>query len=175
VIEVLSSYVNGFWTPGGDVGVDENPARIGEHVAQVAHGDPALAGRAITAAAAAGRAWAAMPAPERAGILRRTADILGERRSQIGADLVAEEGKTLPEALGETDRAAAILRYYAGQALEPARDDARERADRSVVRLLARSVARMPIEEVLHGREEDDKARSCRATPRGRRRAGGSS
>jgi aldehyde dehydrogenase (NAD+) len=119
VIETLHSYINGVWTPGGEIALDENPARPGEHVAQVAIGNAELASHAVTAAADAGPAWAAAAAPGRADILRRTADILGERRDRIATDLVAEEGKTLPEALGETDRAVAILRYYAGQALEP--------------------------------------------------------
>jgi len=58
------------------------------------------------------------PAP-RAGILFRASVLLAERAEAIGRDLVREEGKTLPEAIGETRRAAAILRYFAGQASEP--------------------------------------------------------
>jgi acyl-CoA reductase-like NAD-dependent aldehyde dehydrogenase len=52
-------------------------------------------------------------------VLRHAADLVDERADAIGRDLAREEGKTLPEAVGETRRAAAILRYYAGQTLEP--------------------------------------------------------
>jgi aldehyde dehydrogenase (NAD+) len=39
--------------------------------------------------------------------------------SDVALDLACEEGKTLPEAAGETARAVAILRYFAAQTLEP--------------------------------------------------------
>jgi alpha-ketoglutaric semialdehyde dehydrogenase len=39
--------------------------------------------------------------------------------SDVAFDLASEEGKTLPEAAGETGRAVAILRYFAAQTLEP--------------------------------------------------------
>jgi alpha-ketoglutaric semialdehyde dehydrogenase len=60
-----------------------------------------------------------MPPPARGDVLRRAADLVDERADTIGRDLAREEGKTLLEAVGETRRAAAILRYYAGQTLEP--------------------------------------------------------
>lgn len=77
----------------------------------------------LQAAAAAARAalpaWAATPAPARGEILFRAAALLAERAESIGRDLVREEGKTIAEGIGETRRAAAILRYFAGQASEP--------------------------------------------------------
>ena len=54
-----------------------------------------------------------------ARILFRAAALLAERAESIGRDLTREEGKTLVEGVGETRRAAAILRYFAGQASEP--------------------------------------------------------
>jgi aldehyde dehydrogenase (NAD+) len=53
---------------------------------------------------------------ERGNILYRAADLLAARADEIGRDLTLEEGKTLSEAVGETARAAAILRYFAGEA-----------------------------------------------------------
>jgi len=52
-------------------------------------------------------------------MLRRAADLLEQRIDAVGPDFTREEGKTLTEAIGETRRAVAILRYYAGQTLEP--------------------------------------------------------
>ncbi|RYG18942.1 MAG: aldehyde dehydrogenase family protein, partial [Caulobacteraceae bacterium] len=40
-----------------------------------------------------------------------------ERREQLGRLLSREEGKTLPEGIGETVRAGRILKYFAGEAL----------------------------------------------------------
>jgi aldehyde dehydrogenase (NAD+) len=60
-----------------------------------------------------------MPAPSRGAILHRAADLLDARAETIGLDLAREEGKTLAEAIGETRRAAAIIRYFAGQTLDP--------------------------------------------------------
>nr|MBA2754668.1 aldehyde dehydrogenase family protein [Chloroflexia bacterium] len=47
------------------------------------------------------------------------ADIMMSRGEQIGRELTREEGKTLKEGIGETTRAAQILRYYAGDAQQP--------------------------------------------------------
>ncbi|MFN8520186.1 MAG: aldehyde dehydrogenase family protein [Chloroflexota bacterium] len=63
--------------------------------------------------------WSATPAPARGEVLFRAAALLAERAESIGRDLVREEGKTLAEGIGETRRAAAILRYFAGQTSEP--------------------------------------------------------
>ena len=60
-----------------------------------------------------------MPAPARGEILFRAGALLAERAERIGRDLSREEGKTLAEGIGETRRAAAILRYFAGQTSEP--------------------------------------------------------
>jgi len=78
-----------------------------------------LAAEAVDAAAAAFAEWRETPPPARGDVLRRAADLVEERADAIGRDLAREEGKTLAEAVGETRRAAAIFRYYAGQTLEP--------------------------------------------------------
>ena len=57
--------------------------------------------------------------PARGDILRKAADLLEQRAADVGRDLTREEGKTLAEGIGETRRAVQILRYYAGQTLEP--------------------------------------------------------
>jgi aldehyde dehydrogenase (NAD+) len=115
----LTSYVAGEWLTGNATTKDENPARPSEVVATVAPASRDAAADAVTAAAEAFPAWRATPAPERGAILRRAADLLEARAGGVGRDLAREEGKTLPEAVGETQRAVAILRYYAGQTLEP--------------------------------------------------------
>jgi len=115
----LASIVRGRRREGDEVAADINPAAPEQHVATVSLAGPELAAEAADAAADAFAAWRETPPPARGDVLRRAADLLDERGNSIGQDLAREEGKTLAEAVGETGRAAAILRYYAGQTLEP--------------------------------------------------------
>jgi alpha-ketoglutaric semialdehyde dehydrogenase len=115
----LTSLVGGRPREGDEVVPDINPAAPDEHVATVTLAGPGLAAEAVEAAAAASARWRDTPPPARGDVLRRAADLVDERAETIGRDLTREEGKTLAEAVGETRRAAAILRYYAGQTLEP--------------------------------------------------------
>jgi alpha-ketoglutaric semialdehyde dehydrogenase len=115
----LRSYIGGSWRDGVRVVDDVSPADPAEVVARVSLGDAAQAAQAVEAAHAAFPAWRALPAPARGDMLRKAADILDSRAEQVGRDLTREEGKTLAEGIGETRRAVQILRYYAGQTLEP--------------------------------------------------------
>ena len=115
----LTSYVAGEWRPGAETIEDRNPARASEVVAEVRAADAALAEDAAAAAGEAFAGWRDTPPPARGEILRRAADMLERRAQEVGRDLAREEGKTAAEAVGETARAVAILRYYAGQTLEP--------------------------------------------------------
>ncbi|MGH2353519.1 MAG: aldehyde dehydrogenase family protein [Chloroflexota bacterium] len=112
-------YIGGAWRDGVRTVADVNPAHPAERVAEAHAADARLAGEALVAARAAFVAWRATPAPARGEILRKAADLLEQRAEAVGRDLTREEGKTLAEGIGETKRAVAILRYYAGQTLEP--------------------------------------------------------
>ena len=115
----LSSYVGGVWRRGEERLEDRNPARPGEVVATVSAAGAGLAREAVEAAAEAFPGWRELPAPARGELLHRAAGLLEERAEVVARDLAREEGKTVPEAAGETARAVSILRYYAGQTLEP--------------------------------------------------------
>jgi aldehyde dehydrogenase (NAD+) len=115
----LVSLVGGRRREGDEIVADINPADPDERVATVSLAGPELASEAVEAATGAFAGWREMPPPARGDVLRRAADVVDERAEVIGRDLAREEGKTLGEAVGETHRAAAILRYYAGQTFEP--------------------------------------------------------
>jgi acyl-CoA reductase-like NAD-dependent aldehyde dehydrogenase len=115
----LASLVGGRRCEGDEVVPDINPAAPDEHVATVSLAGPPIVAEAVDAAAAAFDGWRATPSPARGDVLRRAADLVDERAEGIGRDLAREEGKTLAEAIGETRRAAAIIRYFAAQTLEP--------------------------------------------------------
>lgn len=116
---LLRHRIGDAWVEGADHLDDRNPARPDEIVARAPRGSSGTADAALAAARAALRGWARMPAPARGEILFRAASLLAERAETIGAELTREEGKTLAEGIGETRRAAAILRYFAGRTLEP--------------------------------------------------------
>ncbi len=115
----LRSCIAGQWIDGRETVLDLNPSRPDDVIAEVALADEAVARDAVAAAAAAFDGWRRTPAPQRGEILRRAGDLLDRRADEVGHGLAREEGKTVAEAVGETRRAAAILRYYAGQTLEP--------------------------------------------------------
>lgn len=78
--------------------------------------DAATAGKAVTAAAAGFRAWAATPVKTRAVALEKAADLLEERLPQLLALLALEAGKTLSDGIAEVREAADFCRYYAAEA-----------------------------------------------------------
>lgn len=103
--------INGEWLGGADT-ERMNPARPGELAALSPSGTAADVDAAISAAAAAQPAWAALPAPSRGAILMAAGNLLLERQAAIAEDLVREEGKTLAEAKGEVKRASDVLRFF---------------------------------------------------------------
>lgn len=118
-LRTLSSFVGGEWVGGEEAVADLNPARPSETVATVALASAHDAAAAVAAAHQAAHEWRRTTGPARGAILHRAADVLESRAEWIGKDLAREEGKTLAEAVGETRRAAAIVRYFAAQTLDP--------------------------------------------------------
>lgn len=103
--------INGEWLGGADT-ERMNPARPGELAALSPSGTAEDVDAAISAAAAAQPAWAALPAPSRGAILMAAGNLLLDRQTAIAEDLVREEGKTLAEAKGEVKRASDVLRFF---------------------------------------------------------------
>jgi acyl-CoA reductase-like NAD-dependent aldehyde dehydrogenase len=105
--------ISGEWMP------NINPANTNDVI-----GEFALAGAddihlAAQAAREAFPAWRSMPMVKRGDILYKAANLLEARLEEVAQAMTREEGKTLPEARGETARGVAILRYYAGEASQP--------------------------------------------------------
>lgn len=71
---------------------------------------------ASAAALNAAPVMAALPAYERAGILRRAAGEIAARREAIGRTIAGEAGKALRDALGEVDRCASTFEAAADEA-----------------------------------------------------------
>lgn len=96
-----------------------NPADRRDVVGEFPNSTTEDAARAIEAASAAQPVWAALSSHARGEFLRYAADILESRVEEVARGLMREEGKSLPEAKGETLRGVTILRYCAAQTMLP--------------------------------------------------------
>jgi succinate-semialdehyde dehydrogenase/glutarate-semialdehyde dehydrogenase len=111
------AHVGGAWI-AADAGATcavVDPA-TGETIARVPRLGAAETRRAIEAAAAAQPAWRARTARERAVVLRRFAELLGEHEADVALLITSEEGKPLAEAKGEVAYAASFLEWFAEEA-----------------------------------------------------------
>src|SRR6185503_12066810 len=88
----------------------------GETVARYEQFTDAQVEEALAKAAAAFETWRKVPVSERAGLVRRAAELHRERRKELAAIIVREMGKPFGSAVGEVDFAADITQYYADQA-----------------------------------------------------------
>jgi succinate-semialdehyde dehydrogenase/glutarate-semialdehyde dehydrogenase len=109
--------IGGAWVEAADRGrFDVTDPATGEVVGSVPDAGQADVEAAIDAAAAAFEPWKSLAAIERARILRRSADLMRERKAAIAAVMTAEQGKPLAEAAGEVEYAASFFEWFAGEA-----------------------------------------------------------
>lgn len=113
----LSHWIGGEKVGGALAGESLNPSDTRDVVARTPKGGAAEVDQAVQAARAAFPGWADASPEVRFDVLDRAGSLLMERAPLIGRLLSREEGKTLPEGMGETMRAARILKYFAGEAL----------------------------------------------------------
>lgn len=92
-----------------------NPAFAGETVGTVINGSQADVASACASAAQFAPEWAATPAPMRADILRKAADLLETHGETFMSLAVAEAGKNWVDAVAEVREAVDFLRYYADE------------------------------------------------------------
>ncbi|MEQ9570671.1 MAG: aldehyde dehydrogenase family protein, partial [Nitratireductor sp.] len=114
--ELHCNLIDGVWVDGEGV-ANINPSDTNDLVGHYARATTDAAAGAIRAARAAFPAWSRSGLMERHAILRRTADEIFARKDELGRLLAREEGKTLPEGVGETVRAGQVFEFFAGEAL----------------------------------------------------------
>jgi succinate-semialdehyde dehydrogenase/glutarate-semialdehyde dehydrogenase len=91
-----------------------NPA-TGDEIGRVSHAGRADLDRALAAAQKGFTTWRAMPAAERATLMRKAAALLKERANEIATSMSQEQGKPLAEAKGETLAAVDIIEWFADE------------------------------------------------------------
>ena len=111
------AFINGEFVPAKTDArfVVTNPA-TGQNIAEVADFGADGIAAAIDAAEAAGPAWAARTAKDRAAILRRWYDLCIEHADDLATILTAEMGKPLAEAKGEILYGASFVEWFAEEA-----------------------------------------------------------
>jgi alpha-ketoglutaric semialdehyde dehydrogenase len=113
----LSHYINGERVAAKAEHASENPSDTRDIVARFPDGSSAEVDAAVAAARKAFPAWSNSSPEVRSDFLDRIGSLILERREELGRLLSREEGKTLPEGIGEVARAGRIFKYFAGEAL----------------------------------------------------------
>ena len=113
--ELFRNYIAGEWVTGTSATPNRNPSDTGDVIGEYAQVDAEQARAAIAAAKRAFAAWSTGSIQERANILDRAGSEIIARKDELGALLSREEGKTLPEGVGEAMRAGQIFRFFAGE------------------------------------------------------------
>ncbi|MBP0022305.1 MAG: L-glutamate gamma-semialdehyde dehydrogenase [Cyanobacteria bacterium SBLK] len=107
--------INGEYAQTSEFLDSVNPANPSEVVGKIGQISIEQANEALEAAKTAFPAWKKTSVRERAGILRKAAEIMESRRHELNAWLCFEVGKILPQADGEVSEAIDFCRYYADE------------------------------------------------------------
>jgi acyl-CoA reductase-like NAD-dependent aldehyde dehydrogenase len=115
--EMYRNFIGGDWIAGAETARNINPSDLSDVIGEYARADKAQADTAIAAARAAFPAWSMSSVQDRANLLDTVGNTILARRDELGRLLSREEGKTLPEGIGEVVRAGQIFKFFGGEAL----------------------------------------------------------
>jgi aldehyde dehydrogenase (NAD+) len=119
-METFQNYVAGEWISGVSTRSNRSPSNFADVIGEYAQADARQTEQAIDAAARAFPAWANGSIQERANSLDKIGAEILARKDELGRLLSREEGKTLPEGVGEVTRAGQIFRFFAGEVVRMA-------------------------------------------------------
>jgi alpha-ketoglutaric semialdehyde dehydrogenase len=114
---MFKNLIGGEWVESSRARRNVNPSDTRDVIGEYAQADAEQAKQAIAAAAKAQTAWGLSTPQQRFDILDAAGAEILARRQELGDLLAREEGKTLPEAIGEVARAGNIFKFFAGEAL----------------------------------------------------------
>jgi len=115
-VATYKNYIGGDWVPAKSGRVMEtlNPA-TGEVLGLVPESGPEDVEAAVQAAARAYPSWRRMPAPRRAEILFRVAELILRRKEELARLMTQEMGKVLTETRGDVQEAIDMSYFIAGE------------------------------------------------------------
>ena len=117
VPRVYKNYVDGEWVESrsGKAFENRNPANTEELVGMFPACTEEDVNAAIDSAKEAYKSWRLVPAPKRAEILFRAAEMLVRRKEDLARDMTCEMGKILTETRGDVQEAIDMTYYMAGE------------------------------------------------------------
>jgi aldehyde dehydrogenase (NAD+) len=115
--ERFQNFIDGKWVDAanGTTFEDINPANKTDLLGSFPRSDHRDVDRAVEAAKTHFPAWRQVPAPRRAEVLFRTAEILGRRKEELAQLITREMGKVLKESRGDVQEAIDMVFYIAGE------------------------------------------------------------
>ncbi|MCG7393800.1 aldehyde dehydrogenase family protein [Microvirga sp. ACRRW] len=117
---MTKNYIAGEWVAASEASPNLNPSNTNDVIGDFARASTAEAQAAIDAAHDAFPAWSRSSIQQRHDILKAVGDEILARKDELGRLLSREEGKTLPEGIGEVTRAGQIFHFFAGECLRMA-------------------------------------------------------
>ncbi len=111
------NFIDGEWVEArsGKAFENRNPANREELVGLFPQSGPEDVRAAVDAAKRAFALWRLVPAPKRAEVLFRAAELLVRRKEQFSRDMTREMGKVLDETRGDVQEAIDMTYYMAGE------------------------------------------------------------
>ncbi len=116
-MQQFGNYIAGEFRTSVDSNSNINPSDTSDIVGQYARATEQDVEDAIAAAAIAQDQWSQSTPQQRHDILDFVGNEILARKEELGRLLAREEGKTLPEGIGEAARAGQIFKFFAGEAL----------------------------------------------------------
>ncbi|HTH60102.1 MAG TPA: aldehyde dehydrogenase family protein [Paraburkholderia sp.] len=113
----FANYIDGQWIESDKVSRNVSPSNLDDVIGEFAQATAEHTHHAIAAARAEFPKWSQSTPQQRFDLLDRVGTVILERKAELGKLLAREEGKTLPEAIGEVGRAAQIFKFFAGETL----------------------------------------------------------
>ena len=111
------NYIDGQWVPAqsGRTIENRNPANSADLIGTFPDSSADDAARAVAAARRAFDSWRLVPAPKRAEILFKAAQIIADRKETFARDMTREMGKVLDETRGDVQEAIDMTYFLAGE------------------------------------------------------------
>ena len=111
------NFIDGAWcdSDSGELFENRNPANRDDLIGLFQKSTRRDAQRAIAAARRAFVSWRLVPAPKRAEILFRAAQLIAERKEALARDMTREMGKVLDETRGDVQEAIDMTFFIAGE------------------------------------------------------------
>src|SRR5947199_4389863 len=114
---IFKNFINGEWVESrsGKAYENRNPANTDELVGMFVSSSDEDVDLAVDAATEAYKTWRLVPAPKRAEILFRAAELLVQHKEEFAKDMTREMGKVLAETRGDVQEAIDMTYYMAGE------------------------------------------------------------